>query len=164
MLPGLHAARFGDDFIFTGRQICVVTCNVTVIKDCMNDSKIVTWGFSQASVFQEPKSTLCCWYHLHQPSSKFAHLQLITRTTKLHSQHPSRHSLLMYSIYLNISTFYHSIQLVACVSNVRDILLLSRLSISDSSLSPASLLSPATTFISDLSLWPAWSTLAYKWP
>ena len=58
----------------------------------------------------------------------------------------------MYSIYLNIykHTFYcfNLIQLVACVSNVRDILLLSRLSISDSSLSPASLSAP--TFI----LWP----------
>ena len=58
----------------------------------------------------------------------------------------------MYSIYLNIykHTFYYSnlIQLVACVSDVRDILLLSRLSISDSSLSPASLSDP--TFI----LWP----------
>ena len=58
----------------------------------------------------------------------------------------------MYSIYLNIykHTFYYSnlIQLVACVSDVRDILLLSRLSISDSSLSPASLSAP--TFI----LWP----------
>lgn len=67
-------------------------------------------------------------------------------------QHPSCHSVLMYSIYLNIykHTFYYSnlIQLVACVSNVRDILLLSRLSISDSSLSPASLSAP--TFI----LWP----------